>query len=378
MKRLIPFSAALVAVGCTAALLAQEKLRPTKSALAAFVAATTVRPEARAQTVPVPHPGDAADDPAIWIHPEHPELSIILGTDKLGGLHSYNMDGSALGLVSAGSQPNNVDVLYGFPLGGRKVDLALAGVRAPKNMGVKIWAIDAGTRQLNDVSDGGNIRVLDGVEPYGSCSYHSARTGKFYFFVNDKTGRVEQYELSDAGGGKIKGTKVRAFKVPSIVEGCTADDDLGFFYLAEETVGIWKFGAEPDAGRKGKLIARVGENGLTADVEGLTIYYATGERGYLLASSQGDNTFKVYDRAGENRYLLTIDPKGGRIDDVSDTDGIGVTSCPTSKQFGKGVFIVQDGSNAGGNQNFKLYGWEDIAGTNLLIDTTWQLRGPAR
>ncbi|OLD59640.1 MAG: hypothetical protein AUF60_04610 [Gemmatimonadetes bacterium 13_1_20CM_69_28] len=29
----------------------------------------TARPEARAQTAPVPHGGDAADDPAVWIHP---------------------------------------------------------------------------------------------------------------------------------------------------------------------------------------------------------------------------------------------------------------------------------------------------------------------
>lgn len=87
---------------------------PRPSATAAQVAATTVRPEARAQTAPTPHTGDAADDPAIWIHPQTPELSLILGTDKQGGLHSYNLDGSAVQLVSAGSHPNNVDVLYGF------------------------------------------------------------------------------------------------------------------------------------------------------------------------------------------------------------------------------------------------------------------------
>jgi len=121
-------------------------------------------------------------------------------------------------------------------------------------------------------------------------------------------------------------------------------------------------------------VAQVGENGLTADVEGLAIYYATSGRGYLIASSQGNNTYKVYERAGANRYVLTIDPKGARIDDVSDTDGIEVTSCATSRPFAQGVFIVQDGQNAGGNQNFKLYAWEDIAGTSLLIDTTCRVR----
>jgi 3-phytase len=156
-----------------------------------------------------------------------------------------------------------------------------------------------------------------------------------------------------------------------------ADDELGFLYVAQETVGIWKFGAEPDASAEGRLVARVGEHGLMADVEGLAIYYATQGRGYLIASSQGNNTYKVYERGGDNRYVLTIDPQGGRIDDVSDTDGIDVTSCPTSRQFGKGLFVVQDGANEGGNQNFKLYAWEDIAGANLLIDTACRRRGAA-
>src|SRR5207248_303951 len=59
-------------------------------------------------------------------------------------------------------------------------------------------------------------------------------------------------------------------------------------------------------------------------------------RGYLIASSQGNNTYKVYERAGANRYVLTIDPEGAGIDGVSDTDGIEVTSCATSRPFAQG------------------------------------------
>jgi 3-phytase len=357
---------ALVLAGTTAvALMAGGRACP----------AAIVQPVARAETVPVPDAGDAADDPAVWIHPQEPGLSLILGTDKQGGLHTYNMDGSEHELVSDGARPNNVDVLYGFELEGRVVDLALAGMRASEGMGVTVWAINSTTRRLSEVADGGRIPVLDGSEPMGTCGYRSPRTGRFYFFVTGEAGQVEQYELEHRAGGTIGATKVRAFEVSSLAEGCVADDDLGFFYLAEEDVGIWKFGAEPDAGSEGKLVARVGENDLAADVEGLTIYYATQGRGYLIASSQGNNTYMVYERAGENRYVLTIDPKEGQIDDVNDTDGICVTSCPTSPQFAQGLFVVQDGANAGGNQNFKLYAWEDIAGTNLLIDTACRPRG---
>lgn len=334
----------------------------------------TARPEARVQTQPVPHEGDAADDPAIWIHPRDPALSLVLGTDKRGGLHTYNMDGSELQAVAPDARPNNVDVLYDFPLGGKTVDLAVASAQAPReSRGVKVWVIDAATRRLQDVTDGGAIPVFGGETPYGVCAYHSARTGRFHVFVTGRDGRVEQIELKAKGPASIGGTKVRALSVGSTAEGCVADNEGGFFYLAEEVVGIWKFGAEPESGA-GRIVARVGENGLVDDIEGLTLYETARGRGYLIASSQGNDSYKVYEREGENRYVLTIDPVDGRIDDVDHTDGIAVTNCPTSRQLARGTFIVQDGHNSGGNQNFKLYGWEDIAGATLAVDTGCRAR----
>lgn len=330
--------------------------------------ASVVRPEAKAQTDPVPHRGDAADDPAVWVHPTDPARSLILGTDKRGGLAVYSMDGSRRQVVSDGSRPNNVDVLYGFKLAGRSVDIAVASVRARSSRGVKVWAIDPQAGRLSDVTAGGTLAVFGGGAPYGLCAYHSVKSGKCYFFVNNSRGQVEQYLLEDAGGGKVAASRVRRFKLKSTTEGCVADDELGHFYIAEESVGIWKFPAEPGGGSRGTLVARVGRHGLTADVEGLTLYCAAGGKGYLIASSQGSDTFNVYAREGDNRYVLTIDPKAGRIDDVSDTDGIAATNRPTSRQFPAGVLVVQDGHNTGGNQNFKLYDWRDIAGKWLLVD----------
>ena len=341
-----------------------------------------VRPQAKAQTVPVPHRGDAADDPAIWLHPTEPAKSLIIGADKQGGLHVYNMDGSERQLISPHSLPNNVDVLYGFKLGGRGVDLAVASVRASRASGAKVWRIDPDAGTLTDATAGGTLPVFGGHTPYGICTYRSAKTGKTYFFVNNKAGKIEQHELQDAGApgagdgsGTVKAARVRELKLSSITEGCVADDELGFLYVAEENVGIWKFAAEPDGGGRPTRVAKVGEHGLTADVEGLTIYGASGGKGYLIASSQGSNTFLVYTREDDNRYLLTIDPADGQVDDVSDTDGIAVTNRPTSEQFPVGFLVVQDGSNRGGNQNFKLYDWRDIAGTRLVIDTRWNPRG---
>ena len=334
-----------------------------------------VRPEARLETDPVPHGGDAADDPAIWLHPSDPAKSLILGTDKQGALHVYAMDGHERQRVSEHCRPNNVDVLYGFKLSGRVVDLAVASVRASGAAGAKVWRIDPDTGTLSDATAGGTLPVFGRHTPYGVCTYRSAKTGRGYFFVVDQAGRIEQHELQDAGAGTIKAAKVRELKLSSITEGCVADDELGSLYVAEENVGIWKFAAEPDGGHGATRVAKVGEHGLKDDVEGLTIYGAEGGKGYLIASSQGSNTFIVYTREGDNRYLLTIDPKEGAIDDVNDTDGIAVTNRPTSAQFPAGFLVVQDGSNTGGHQNFKLYDWRDIAGSRLVIDTTWDPRG---
>jgi 3-phytase len=321
---------------------------------------------ARVQTVPVPHSGDAADDPAIWLHPTEPAKSLILGTDKQGGLHAHNLDGTQHQLVGDGSHPNNVDVLYGFRLGGAAVDLAVASVRGKPRPGVKVWRIDPTGRTLDDVTARDVLRVCAGSTPYGCCTYRSPRTDQSYFFVSDRTGRVEQWRLDDAGGARVGATKVRTLKLSSTVEGMVADEELSQLFVGEEAVGIWKFDAEPDGGNKRTAIAKVGHRGFRGEVEGLAIYDAAdGEgargRGYLVAADQGAGTFRVYDRRGDHRLIAIIDPSGGDIDDVSDTDGIAITHRATSPRFPGGLLVVQDGYNARGNQNFKLYAWEEIA-----------------
>jgi 3-phytase len=349
-------------------------------ALALAAAPPTARPEPRAETKPVPNAGDSADDPAIWVHPDDPGGSLILGTNKGGGLHVYDFDGAELQVIDPDSRPNNVDILYGVRVGRQRWDLAVASTRHPTRPGVAVYRIDPAARRLANVAPGGVLPVFGGKEPYGLCTYTSPRSGKAYFFVNHKSGAFEQYELAGGAGGTVGAVKVRAFAVPSQPEGCVADDEAGALYLGEEDVGVWKFPAEPDGGGTGKLIARVGENGLAADVEGLTLYCGAGGKGYLIVSSQGNNTFKVYDREGDNRFLLTIDPAAGKLGKPSDTDGVAVTNRPVGRRFPNGALVVQDGKElfgAKGNQNFKVYAWEEIARpAGLLIDTRWDPRPP--
>ncbi|HET6202308.1 MAG TPA: phytase, partial [Planctomycetota bacterium] len=173
---------------------------------------------------------------------------------------------------------------------------------------------------------------------------------------------------------------VRTFDAGGTVEGCVADDENAYLFLSEENVGIWRYGAEPGAGTAHVLVdSSAGGGFLTADVEGLTIYYAAGGGGYLLASSQGNSTFSAYQRAAPHAHLLTFQIAANSalgIDAVTGTDGIDVTNRGLGSAFPDGVFVAQDDVNPGGNQDFKVVSWPAIAAAAnppLLIDNSYDV-----
>lgn len=310
-------------------------------------------PSPRRETDPVPHGGDAADDPAIWINRSDPLQSAIVGTDKEGGLAVYTLGGRQLHYRADG-EINNVDLRPGFQLGGRRVALVTAGNRSDNT--IAIYRIDARTRRLVNVAA---RRIHPGIETQGSCMYRSPRSGKTYYFVTSKSGQVEQWELLDNGRSQVDARKVRSLEIGDATEGCVADDRLARFYVSEEPTGIWRYGAEPGAGARRVLVDSTGGSGhLVSDVEGLTVAYGSSGRGYLIASSQGNSSFVVYRRAGRNRHVTTFSVGAGNgIDGIDDTDGIDVTTANLGPPFEEGLFVAQDGENEGGNQNFKLVPW---------------------
>ena len=307
------------------------------------------------ETDPVSTGGDAADDPTLWVNPSDPQQSLVIGTNKKRGLAVYDLSGKEIQFLADG-QMNNVDHRDDFPLDGKKVPIVTASNRS--NNSIAIYKIDVATRRLESIAAG----VIKTIEAYGSCMYHSNKTGKFYYFGTSKQGVVEQYELSEAGQGKVDAKKVRQINVGTQLEGCVADDELGYLYVGEEEIGIWKYQAEPASNLERVKVDGVGSGGnLVADVEGLTIAYGTDGRGYLIASSQGNNTYVVYRREGNNAYVKSFRiVAGSKIDRVTQTDGIHVTTANLGPLFPKGVFIAQDGSDDTGKQNFKLVPWQSI------------------
>ncbi len=309
---------------------------------------------ATVETDPVPHGGDAADDPAIWINQADPSQSTIIGTDKQGGLAVYDLSGKQIQYLADGKM-DNVDLRDGFKLSGQSVAIVTAGNRQDNSLAV--YKVNPQTRQLENVA----ARKISTMPVYGSCMYRSAKNDKVYYFATSKSGEVEQWELFDGGSGKVDAKKVRNFKVGSVIEGCVTDDQLGHFYVSEEAVGIWKYGAEPEAGNTRTQVAKVGDGNLFADVEGLAIAYGKDETGYLMVSSQGNHTFVVYRRDGNNEFVKKFRvSNGGGVDGAEETDGIDVTTVNLGPAFPHGVFVAQDGFNDKGNQNFKLVPLQSI------------------
>jgi len=336
---------------------------------------TSITVSPSVNTAPADSHGDAADDPAIWVHPSQPELSLILGTQKQQGLNVYDLQGQLLQLLADG-RINNTDLRYGFPLGGQKLDIVAASNRS--NFSIGIYAVDPQSRTLSSVADG--LIPTDMGDPYGLCMYRSSKTGNYYVFVNDTEGLVKQWLLKDAGNGRVGAEVVRELQLESQTEGCVADDETGDLYVGEEDVGIWKYSAEPDGGESRTQIDRVANGNLTDDVEGLSIYYGANGTGYLIASNQGADNYAVYERAGENKFLglfhVVADEATG-IDGASETDGLDVTSANLGPAFPHGVLVVQDGRNITPDekQNYKLVPWERIAeAMELQIHTGYDPR----
>lgn len=334
--------------------------RPSEgSAKAGKHITNTVIAAIETQPTPQGKNDDSADDPAIWIHPSNPEKSVIIGTDKKGGLATYNLKGEQLNYYPFGNM-NNCDLRTGFPINGDTIDILAASNRTMQS--VSLFRI-AENGELDSI----HYRIIQSKmsdEVYGLCMYQSKKTGLFYVFVNGKSGEVEQYELF-AADNKVDAKLVRSFQLGTQTEGMVADDETGNLYIGEEVAGVWKFDAEPNGSSKGIFIKNSSEENpnIKYDVEGLAIYATDSVNGYLVASSQGNYSYSIFERQGDNKYLGSFRITDGVVDGVEETDGLEISNVPLPG-FPKGILVVQDGFNYDDrkkkSQNYKIVSWESV------------------
>ena len=316
---------------------------------------------ATGETDESPYPGDSIDDAVVWVNSQNPSESLILATLKASnqkpvkptGLLVYNLSGEQVQFLPGGT-PNNIDIRYDIEIRGISQPLIAASNWWSNN--VSFYTIDSKTHELRYILTSAPTGLSD---LRGLCLYKN-RLGELHYFVIGEDGQGEQYLLSETGNAKL----INRYKLVSAAEGCVVDDNMGRLYISEEKKALWRFSAD-EVTRPPTRIMRTSWFGpLRADLEGLTIFQKPHGQGFLIASSQGNSHYLLFDRQ-ENNYIGSFKIDDGLIDSVTGTDGIFASNRYLGNLYPEGVLIVQDHMNTANghaaNQNFKIIDWRNIS-----------------
>ncbi|MEH6757081.1 MAG: phytase [Parasphingorhabdus sp.] len=294
---------------------------------------------------------DAADDPAIWRNAADPSQSLVIGTDKKAGIYIYDLLGKQKSFLAAAAV-NNVDLRTITNATG---DIILVGAsdRSERTQPrLALYTLDSVNAKLSPLA---NIPVGTG-EAYGFCMGLLGGDDLRAFIVTKEGSIIDMSVTLSDGAPSIEVN--HTYKLETQTEGCVVDDRTGKLYVGEENVGIWSFDLTQNDPKSTRFaVLKKGE--LVADVEGLALAAEGNKGGYLLASSQGDNSYAVYDlETGAFRTRFMVEE--GVIDTTSDTDGIELMLGDFGSDYPSGIFVAQDGDNGGGTQNFKFLSWDAI------------------
>ncbi|WP_425308953.1 phytase [Ammonicoccus fulvus] len=379
----------------------------------------------------------SGDDPAIWVDPVNSANSLVIVTAKGGGLYVYDLGSKELQHLPATPLPNdgrfnNVDIAYGVKVGGQTLDLAVVSDRY--NDSIRFFAIDpAGARAgqpLREVTaaDQAYLFVRNAAEledehtAYGLAVWQP-RNGNEAYAVVTQEGRTNLAVARIVGNadGTVGYEVERTITMPGQFvlpdgttwipceepgvepqfEGVTVDNRSGILYAAQEDVGLWRIDLE-NRNKKPELIDKVTDFGvhdrfdpeteacepigedkgyggnITADAEGVDLYYGPGTTGYIILSSQGSDEFFVYERQGRNKLVGSFKVDGiNGADAIHGSDGLAVTNRPVG-QYTEGLLVTHDEPESGPGvdderdpTNFSYVSWGDIArALDLKINTT--------
>jgi len=314
------------------------------------------------------------DDPAIWVHPQRPEQSLIVATEKTaapkGGLRVFDLQGKVVQTVRPLDRPNNIDIRQNIPMAsGGAIDLAVVTERYRRRL--RIYRIDPLSRRLSEAGPPGGVPVFEGEsgergEPMGVALYRRPTDGAVFVIVGRKTGPAVsylwQYRLRFSSASALEVSKVREFGAYSgkkEIEAIAVDDALGFVYYADETAGVRKYHADPEHPDASRELAFLATSGFRGDHEGIAIYPGRGGSGFLILTDQlpGNSEYHVFTRQGPPGAPHRHDPVGVFSGGADSTDGIEVTSQPLGPAFPRGMFVAMNS----GRRNFLVYRWTSVA-----------------
>jgi myo-inositol-hexaphosphate 3-phosphohydrolase len=301
------------------------------------------------------------DDPAIWYNKLDPEKSLILGTDKgdsTGGIFVFDLKGklqTGLSIYNL-SRPNNIDIEYGFNYKGKLTDIAVFTERG-RDM-IRILSLP----DCKFIDNGGiPVFVGDSLRAPMGIGLYKDKKNDIYAFVGRKTGPAEgyifQYKLT-SDDSVVIAQKIRSvgkFSGKKEIESIVVDDELGYLYYSDETVGIKKYYADAEKGNQ--ELALFAQTGVTDDHEGLSIYKMDNGEGYIILSDQQANKFQVYTRNGTKSnphyHQLVRTVKAQTIE----SDGSDILNMPFGSAFPRGLFVAMST-----NKTFQFYNADDIVG----------------
>ncbi|WP_460889955.1 phytase [Promicromonospora xylanilytica] len=372
----------------------------------------------------------SGDDPAIWVHPDDSDRSLVVATAKEGGLRAYSVAATELQSVAATAAPradgvpgryNNVDIAYGLEVDGEATDVAVVSDRY--NDQLRFFAIDpAGADaeapltevtapELDFLFSPDRATVAEDQTAYGLAVYQP-RDGATYAVITqegrttvatarlttgpDGVGYTDVEHLAMPGEFPLPdGTTWVPCEEPGVgpqLEGVAVDRRTGTLYAAQEDVGLWRVSLPLGSGEP-RLVDKVrdfgvhdaydpeteecapvdpdapsyGGTNLTADAEGVAIWYGPGRQGYVIVSSQGDDSYGVYALTGRNRSLGTFRVAGDGVDDVNGSDGLAVSNAPVG-EYESGLLVTHDEPETGPDADpdrdatgFSYVHWAEVA-----------------
>src|SRR3546814_1758248 len=121
-----------------------------------------------------------------------------------------------------------------------------------------------------DLVEVGARAIPLGFAAEGVCLFRNPLDSALYAFVVGDGGEVDQHILYATADGKLDARQVRRISVPSPLKQCVADG-RGQVYASEETVGIWRFDADPEADVSATLVDTPRLGHLEAEVGGLEL-----------------------------------------------------------------------------------------------------------
>jgi 3-phytase len=359
-------------------------MRSSRCLLVLLGAASAQQPEVGCvQPVQPLHQTDSLndpDDPAIWLSPESPGASLIIGTDKgtENDADGSRMNAAVVAFRTTGElvqripllRPNNVDVEYGLSVQGVSTDIAVTCER--NRAAIRVYSISGGSAAPLKAIDNGGIDAF-ATEPeedracMGVGVFKRPGDGAIFALFSRKSGPssayIWQYRIQDADGdGVVEVEFARAFGLFSgdgEIEAVAVDDAAGVVYYADEGCCVRSYLADPDTPGAADPLLTFGHDGFAKDREGISVYMPpqsqsdAGGAGFLIISDQQRNgTFRMFCRDSPHEFVGAVQIAG-----TDGSDGSEVISTSLGPGLESGAFVAM--SDIG--HQFSIFPWSSIA-----------------